>query len=372
MFSRIGIFLLMIAAAAHGQNARLSAPDQTLSPGQTVIASLGFASAGQSIAAIQFDLEWEPPLRLRVTTGEQIRAASKIPYAVSPTVQKLRCLVAGMNQTALADGELLKLFLSEDPGNSTLSSMQVRITNMTATDSSGSVIRVDAAPIDVQLQNGIPSQFFPSGGVLNAASLFPAPLSPGEIITLLGMNVSSPAVQIGGTKAPVLYAGVDQINVIVPFGLDVPSATLEVSGAERKITMSLPVAAAAPAIFTANGTGVGPGAILNEDYSPNSFDNPAQPGSYIMIYGTGFGTMQSPVTDGQPVTAANPTTLPVTAYVGGQPAEVLYAGAAPGLIAGVTQINVRLPAGLARNLNEPLSLSVAGLPAVQGVTVAIR
>ena len=38
------------------------------------------------------------------------------------------------------------------------------------------------------------------------------------------------------------------------------------------------------------------------------------------------------------------TTLPVTATVGGMPARVLYYGSAPGIIYGVMQVNVEIPA----------------------------
>jgi uncharacterized protein (TIGR03437 family) len=35
--------------------------------------------------------------------------------------------------------------------------------------------------------------------------------------------------------------------------------------------------------------------------------------------------------------------LPFSVTIAGQPAEILYAGAAPCLVAGVMQVNVRLP-----------------------------
>jgi hypothetical protein len=38
--------------------------------------------------------------------------------------------------------------------------------------------------------------------------------------------------------------------------------------------------------------------------------------------------------------------LSVKVMIGGQPAEVIYSGAAPGLVAGVVQVNARVPAGI--------------------------
>ena len=37
------------------------------------------------------------------------------------------------------------------------------------------------------------------------------------------------------------------------------------------------------------------------------------------------------------------TALPVLAQIGGQIADVLYAGGAPGLVEGVIQVNLRIP-----------------------------
>jgi uncharacterized protein (TIGR03437 family) len=134
----------------------------------------------------------------------------------------------------------------------------------------------------------------------------------------------------------------------------------------------LPAAAAAPAIFTLNATGSGPGAILNQDYTVNSYSNPADPGSIVMVYGTGLGALIPLPIDGKIADAAADSALPVTASVAGVPATVMYAGAAPGLIAGVVQVNVQIPGVAASNPAAPISLSVGAAVSAPGVTVAIR
>ena len=51
--------------------------------------------------------------------------------------------------------------------------------------------------------------------------------------------------------------------------------------------------------------------------------------------------------DGQVTSSVFPKpVLPVTVKINGINAEVLYAGAAPTLVAGVLQVNVRIPAGV--------------------------
>ena len=53
------------------------------------------------------------------------------------------------------------------------------------------------------------------------------------------------------------------------------------------------------------------------------------------------------------------TTNPVTVTIQGIPAQVLFAGLAPGF-AGLYQVNVMVPAGLAASSSAPLVITVAG------------
>ena len=213
----------------------------------------------------------------------------------------------------------------------------------------------------------------PAAGVLNAASFAPGPVSPGEIVTLLGnLPNTTPRVLFNGIPAPILYAGLNQVNAVVPFGLppDTP-ANLEVRTGNGSATLSVPVVSATPAVFALGSTGTGQGAILNQDLTINSPDNPATPGSFVMLYGTGFGMLDPQPADGQIADRAAATRLAVTASIGGIPADVTYAGAAPGLIAGVVQVNLRIPDGVASNLAAPVSLTIGQVTA-SNVTVAIR
>ena len=365
------IAFIVAVAACYGQS--LSAPHQTIAPGQTVAVSLSLSTAGQSIAAIQFDLQWDSSLNVQVTPGDQLRAVSKVPYVASLLPLSVRCLAVGLNQAGIADGELLKLFLSANSASAP-GAAHVRIVNVVATDPTGIAVGVGATAVNVQIQNSTGATLLPASAVLNAASFSAGPLSPGEIVTILGFPALPPvSVLIGGLPAPILYAGANQINAIVPFGLDLNSAaSLSVTSPRQQTSVLVPVAAVTPAIFTANGSGLGPGAILNEDYTPNTFDHPALPGSVVMVYGTGFGTLQSAVTDGQVVANATPATATVTATVAGVAAEVLYAGSAPGLGAGVIQITVRLPAQVIHNPAAPLVLQAVGFSTPSGVTVTIQ
>jgi uncharacterized protein (TIGR03437 family) len=79
---------------------------------------------------------------------------------------------------------------------------------------------------------------------------------------------------------PVLYASGNQINAVVPSSVDTAQAVnLGIRIQDRLVAqLTVPAAAASPALFTQSGTGIGLGAILNQDYSLNSFSNPAPAG----------------------------------------------------------------------------------------------
>jgi uncharacterized protein (TIGR03437 family) len=63
--------------------------------------------------------------------------------------------------------------------------------------------------------------------------------------------------------------------------------------------------------------------------------------------------------------------LPVTVTIGNQPATVLFAGEAPGLVSGVLQVNAMIPAGLGAG-NQPVVLSVGGVMSPNVITVAVQ
>jgi uncharacterized protein (TIGR03437 family) len=355
-----------------GFAATLSIANQTANQGQTAVAPVLFAAGGQTIAALQFDLQWDPVLAVQVAPGITAGQGFKVLYPATPAPGVLRCLIVGANQNGLADGAVLELFITAGIG-AFPGAAQVSMTNVVATDATGEPVAIQPASATVQIQNG-GTIVFPAASVLNGASLLAGAVAPGEIVTLLDLFPASPTVLFNGVQAPVTYAGTGQVNVIVPFGLDL-SGPVDVQIASQNMTVaeqSIPVAQTAPAIFTQTGTGVGPAAAQNQDSSANSFSNPAPAGSIMMVYGTGFGLTQPALPDGQVASGPTPLLLPVTAMIGGVTATVVYAGAAPAQIAGLTQINIQVPDGLPSDPNTAISLTVGGATTPSGVTVSIR
>jgi len=232
--------------------------------------------------------------------------------------------------------------------------------------------------------------------VNSAANYRTDAVSPGEIVALFGANmgpaklvplqVSNGAVtnSLAGTQvlfdgvaAPLVYTRSDQVSAIVPYGVAGKSKT-EVQVTYNGLpsnSKTMPVQAAHPAIFTVDVSGTGPGAILNQDNTLNSATNPAARLSVVAIYATGGGTTNPQLADG----AVTGSTLPflteaaaVTVTIGGIDARVTYAGGVPGAVAGLTQINAEVPAGVASGSGVPVMVKIGGFASSPNVTLAVR
>ena len=234
------------------------------------------------------------------------------------------------------------------------------------------------------------------GGVVSAASYLPGGISPGELVTIFGTSLG-PATGVGATVSkgfiatslanvtvtfngypgPILYASAGQINAIVPYELaGASNASVQaIFGSTRSNSVTLPVVSSAPGIFSADATGQGPGAILDVNYNLVSASNPVSAGSAIQIFATGQGQTSPGGVDGliEPLSLPLPAPLlAVGVIIGGVPADILYVGAAPGLVAGALQVNALVPKGVAPGA-APLFVSFGGISNSQtGITLAIK
>jgi len=112
---------------------------------------------------------------------------------------------------------------------------------------------------------------------------------------------------------------------------------------------------------------------LNEDGSQNSPSNPAAAGSIVVFYVTGAGESNPPGVDGQVSQAPFPKPLaPVTVSIAGMDAEVLSVGGAPGSVAGLVRVCVRVPYGAPSGDAVSLDMSVGGIGSQPSVTLAVR
>ncbi len=205
----------------------------------------------------------------------------------------------------------------------------------------------------------------------NAAALTIAPLTPGEIVGLFGRGLgpASPVsaqpgndrfpimlagtqVTFDGVPAPLLYVSDSQINAILPWGsAGKPTTSVCVLFQERSTNcVSLEVAGAAPGVFQLP---TGYAAVVNQDGTINSPQNPAARGSIISLYATGLGPVTPLPVDGSVVGFPTPALLNAVKvwFFGARgnavfPGDILYAGPAPLEVAGLFQINVRVPSSV--------------------------
>jgi uncharacterized protein (TIGR03437 family) len=242
------------------------------------------------------------------------------------------------------------------------------------------------SPQTVAITLNVPAPEPSVTAVTNAATFARGPVSPGELITIFGANLGpeqaaglrltaaglvdtvlgDTRVLFDGVPTPLVYVSSRQISAIVPYAIAGNPGTqlqVEYKGA-RSIPVDLRVVAAAPGIF--------PRAIFNQDGSPNTAQNPAALGSIVVFYATGEGQTDPPGIDGKPASDLLPKPrLPVSVKIGGVPADIVYAGAAPNQPAGVIQVNARVPLGFPFAEGLPLVLTI-GDAGSQAETVFVR
>jgi uncharacterized protein (TIGR03437 family) len=173
---------------------------------------------------------------------------------------------------------------------------------------------------------------------------------------LLANLVAGVEVRFDGVPAPLFYVQDQQINAQAPYTLAGAYTThVDVRVQGKSVgPIDLPVAQTCPALLPL---------IANPDGSPNGDTAPVAAGAVLTLYATGEGLTDGSNISGQPagVPLAHPL-APVAVTIAGVPADVLFAGSAPGLI-GVMQLNVRVPGGFLAPGKTSLSLTVGGAAA---------
>jgi uncharacterized protein (TIGR03437 family) len=320
------------------------------------------------------------------TVAVTVSGASSASYAASASSSTGWLVVSPASGTA--------------PGNLTISLSQTALSAMSAGTYTGTITvagtsgATGSTTINVTLTVTVPLPTITT--VVNAASFVNEPISPGEIITLGGNNIG-PAVPasftvsgnfvptalanvqvlVNGHPAPLLYVSNTQINCVVPYeiaGILNPTVLVQFLG-QSSNGFVVNAAATAPGIFTANGSGSGSGAILNSDNSYNSAANPAARGTVVQVFMTGEGQTSPAGVDGKVTSAPYPGPLvPIAITVAGQPTTYQFAGEAPGLVSGVMQLNVVIPAAstLTTTGSVPLLVAIGSATSQGGVTVYIK
>jgi uncharacterized protein (TIGR03437 family) len=298
-------------------------------------------------------------------TAIAVDAANNV-YVGDPTCYCVRRIAAatGIIQTVVGNGTT---GYSGDGGLATDAQLRsvsgITLSGSTLYVSDGSAYAVRAVTPDTPPALPGPPSF---SSLVNSASFQTGAVAPGELITFYGhylgpaapnewqlvngqLTIPGANVQVffDDTPAPLVYISAGQVNAVVPYAAANGFSTVRIQAAGGTVSSTaIGSVATAPGIF--------PDAIVNADGTINSPSNPTAVGSYVQMYGTGLGQTTPAGVDGTITPTSNypkqvyPVALTISMnplFSAPLPMNVFYAGPAPGLAAGVCQINVYVPVG---------------------------
>jgi uncharacterized protein (TIGR03437 family) len=166
----------------------------------------------------------------------------------------------------------------------------------------------------------------------------------------LPFSLGGVSATVNGVSAPVYFVSPGQVDIQIPYETGLGTAVLAVNNNGQVASFSFPVSVAAPGIynfFIDNNTG-----------TPAS----GRAGDVMTMFASGVGDMTPSLATGAGPSSLTPIRnlpkprLPVTVTVGGEPADVAFAGNASGLV-GAIQINFTVPADLPPG-PQPVVLSI--------------
>jgi uncharacterized protein (TIGR03437 family) len=217
------------------------------------------------------------------------------------------------------------------------------------------------------------NSFGPAPGVPAIQPPFTFEIAPGELISIVGQNlgpgntvmaqldatgqlpysVTGASVLFNGYSAPIISVQSGLIVCFTPFEISGLTAVSVTMNGQTSNSVRIGAVAGAPYILE----------VINQDGSLNSDSHPAPQGSVLTFYVTGLGLTFPLSQDGS--VSAMPLPVPVasiTAYLDGNQVQPQFVGAADGLIAGITQINVQIPVAAYSSNMVSVSLNQAAGP----------
>ena len=254
-----------------------------------------------------------------------------------------------------------------------------------------------------------------AGGVI-LANLVPTvrSISPNSIISVFGVDLAAEGtfkilrdlvddkvptqladvcVEVNGIRSPMFFVSPGQLNVQAPTLGALGPVTVEVitgcggSSEQKSAPEMVTVDAVTPAFFLKVFTDPGPIAALHLDFTevgdPNVIAGatPAQPGTFISLFATGFGPTNPPLQAGEVPQFALPDLLGQarvtgdvsSVTIGGIPlssGDIFYIGVAP-CCAGLYQLVVKVPVN-APDGDLPVVVTIDGVSTPEGPFVTVQ
>jgi uncharacterized protein (TIGR03437 family) len=230
---------------------------------------------------------------------------------------------------------------------------------------------------------------FTAASVVNAASMAAGPIAPGMVVAITGSHLGDPVyygncmnvtpvpatcaavtVLVNGAAVPKIFDSATEVTFQAPSNLTGSTATIQVTSSLSGPTLSsamvtVPVAAVAPGIFTANGTGSGTGYYLDTSALVSEYSQEVQVGDTVVLFGTGFGATNPAVATGKlGPTAGAPATAGVTMTINNQSVPVTFGGLEPGNLTGAVVGYDEVVFTVPSTLTVPPNSSSATFPVV--------
>ena len=268
------------------------------------------------------------------------------------------------------------------------------ILTLQAADQQGALRGQRQVPGTLQAQTDPPVVTLP-GIVAAAGGKSFVPIAPGSIVSIYGErlaqqtlpastiplppSLSNTTVVIGGQTAPLYFVSAGQVNIQVPYGLNVNTTqqVLVTQGVAYSQPISIDVASGQPAVFVDTSVSATQGLVIAvrvDGSSQTQFEakpgSPAKAGDVLVIFCAGLGPVSPGVADGDKPGGLSSTTNAVQVSVGGVNTTPSFAGLTPGFV-GLYQVNAALPAGITAGDAVPLTLTVAGQTSTP-VTIAVQ
>jgi len=429
------LFFCITAAGvdrAAAQTASLSLSGGSGFPGSNVTLNVSLTINGTLPAAVQWDLlystaDLNPEVGTFYASGAAATVAGKQATCGTLVPGDIRCIVAGLNSTAIGNGILAAVTLQI--ASTTDTSILVTLSNLAASSGggvtqavpiagAGATITINQPPIGgpqaTLMQNSVRS-------VANSA----VPSSPGSLVYAQGTNMAtatskplmatltplpthlvdsldSVSVTVNGVAAPMYYALPNYVAFQLPWqtNLSTGSATMVVTrNGVASPPLQFPVGKFSPGVFTTAGSGVGmawatyalpsrinPKAAVAQPATavPGQLGVPATVGDLIYIYAAGLGPVgpktvsngyaPCPINDsctGYKALDYSTTTKPAIT-VGGVPATVTFAGLHP-IYPGIYLVFFRIPSGVPKGNAVPVKLQIGTLSTdPNNVTIAVQ
>ena len=186
-----------------------------------------------------------------------------------------------------------------------------------------------------------------------------------------------PAISVPGYLE---YVSGTQVNVWVPWELEnYPTVNVKYTygylynPVVSNVISNVPVSNYTPAFFMYNSGSVFiADALDNTTYALITTANPATAGEVLQLYCNGLGPTTNQPASGYPAPSGTTlaqlanTTTPTTVSIGGQSAQVLFAGLEPPYV-GLYLVDIIVPSGVAAG-NQPITVSVGGKTSPASIT----